>query len=496
MSEKQTSYRQIMKATSLFGGLQIFNIIITIIRSKFIAVLLGPAGMGIAGLLTSTIGLIGSITGFGLGSSAVKNVAASNTTSNSFKIATTVSVLRRLVWITGLLGTLVTIVLSPWLSQLTFGNKDYTLAFAFLSITLLLTQLSTGQLTLLQGMRKLKYLAKADLTGILMGLLISVPIYYTWGIQGIVPAIIVSSIFTLFFSWFFASKVKIETIHVNKTMLQTEGLDMLRLGIMLSMSGFITLGASYIVRIYISHTGGVDQVGLYNAGFSIINTYVGMIFTAMATDYYPRLAGVSHDDVKSKNVINQQGEIAILIIAPVLTCFLVYINWAILLLYSNKFLGVNEMIHWAALGMFFKASSWSVSFILLVKSSRNLFFWNEFIANIYVLLLNIIGYKLFGLTGLGISFLVGYFLYFLQVYIIAKTKYSFEFENSFYKIFAIQFLLGLACFIAVKIIPTPWSYITGTGMIFLSSAYSIWQLASRIGLKSLMNKLINKDRLK
>ena len=45
MTEEQSSYRQIVKATSVFGGVQGFNILISIIRSKVVAVLLGPAGI-------------------------------------------------------------------------------------------------------------------------------------------------------------------------------------------------------------------------------------------------------------------------------------------------------------------------------------------------------------------------------------------------------------------------------------------------------------------
>ncbi len=71
-----------MKATALFGGVQIFNIFIQIIRSKVVATLLGPAGMGIMGLLNSTIDIIGKSTNFGLGLSAVKNIAAANSTKN------------------------------------------------------------------------------------------------------------------------------------------------------------------------------------------------------------------------------------------------------------------------------------------------------------------------------------------------------------------------------------------------------------------------------
>jgi len=489
MSEKETSYRQIMKATSVFGGVQFFNIIISIIRSKFIAVLLGPAGMGVAGLLNSTVQLIGGFTNLGLGASAIKNVSAAHASEDKHKIGTVVSVLRRLVWITGIGGTLLVLFFSELLSQLTFGNKNYTAAFAFISVSLLLTQLSTGQLVVLQGMRKIKYLAQANLLGMLSGLLISVPVYYIWGLDGIVPGIILSPIITLLFSWFFASKVEIEKVKVTNSLLRTEGRDMLKMGIMLSMSSFITLGASYIVRIYIGREGGLDKVGLYNAGFAIINTYVGMIFTAMATDYYPRLSGVSANNQESRNVINQQAEIAILIIAPVLACFLTFISWAVILLYSNKFVEVNGMIQLAALGMFFKTVSWTIGFLFLAKGSTKIYFWGELIANIYFLILNLVGFKYFGLDGLGISFILGYVLYLVQVYIIAKTKYEFKFEKALYNIFIVQFILGILCFISVKMILAPWSYFVGGVLIVLSSIYSYRELDKRIGLKIIFKNI-------
>ena len=154
MTEKQSSYRKIFKATSLFGGVQSFNIIISVIRSKLVAVLIGPAGMGIAGLLTATTGFIAAFTNFGLETSAVKNVAAADTTGDKERVKTTVTALRRLVWVTGILGMIVTAILSPWLSRLTFGNKDYTLAFIWLSVTLLFKQLSSGQLVILAGTAK------------------------------------------------------------------------------------------------------------------------------------------------------------------------------------------------------------------------------------------------------------------------------------------------------------------------------------------------------
>lgn len=496
MQEKQASYRQIFKSTSLFGGVQVFNIIFAIIRSKFVAVLLGPTGMGITGLLSSTIGFVSSLTTFGLGTSAVKNVASVAETGDNVRVSKVVMVLRRLVWITGTLGMVLTAVLSPWLSELTFGNREYTFAFIWISCTLLFAQLSTGQMVVLQGLRKLNYLAKANVVGSVIGLLITIPVYYIWKLDGIVPVLIISSLTSMLLSWYFARKTGVKSVKVTKDEIMTEGKEMLKMGFMISLSGLIVSATSYLIRIYISKKGGVEQVGLYNAGFSIINTYVGMVFTAMGTDYYPRLSAVAHDNIKSRELINQQAEVSILILAPILTGFLVFINWVIILLYSNKFVAVNEMIHWAALAMYVKAAIWSIGFILLAKGASKLFFWNELIGNGYILGFNILGYKFAGLEGLGISILASYFLYFIQIFIVTKVKYSFSFNTAFYKVAGFQFLLGLLCFIIMRSLSSPWTYILGSLLMIISTFYSFRELEKRIGLKEVVIKRLNNFRKK
>ncbi|WP_296150841.1 O-antigen translocase [uncultured Flavobacterium sp.] len=488
MSEHQSSYRQIFKATSLFGGVQVFNIILSIVRSKIIAVLLGPAGMGVAGLLTATTGLVANLTNFGLGTSAVRDIAAANEANNTERITRVITVFRKLVWLTGFLGMIVTLIFSSYLSQITFGNKDYTLGFALLSCTLLFTQLISGQDVILQGMRKLKQLAKANMVAATLGLATSVPLYYIYGKDGIIPAIIVSSLTTLVVTWYFAKSVKVKSIDINLKQTIFEGKSMLKMGIMLSISGLITVLVSYIVRIYISNLGGIKDVGLYNAGFAIIGTYVGLIFTAMGTDYYPRLTGVSNDNGKMTDLVNHQSEIAILILSPILCVFLVFIKFVVLILYSNEFIAVNEMVHWAAIGMYFKAISWSLGFIILAKGDTKVFLWNELSANIYVLVFNILGYKYWGLNGLGISFFLSYVVYLVQVYIVVSKKYNFLLLRSFYKIFVLQLILGLLCFLNIRFIALPWAYLIGVVLIILSVANSVMEMDKRLGIKNALKK--------
>ena len=148
MSKQQSSYRQIFKATSLFGGVQVFNILIGIVRVKFVAILLGTAGVGMISLFNAPMQMIMSITGLGIALSAVRDISEASASGERSRIAKTVRTLKRWSWFTGMLGALVTIVLAPKLSEWSFGNKEYTWAFIWLSVTMVLQAISKGQNTL------------------------------------------------------------------------------------------------------------------------------------------------------------------------------------------------------------------------------------------------------------------------------------------------------------------------------------------------------------
>lgn len=481
-----------MKATSIFGGVQVVNILISIGRSKILAILLGPAGIGVLGLIMSTTKLISSLTNFGLGISAVKEIAIAFELGDEKQLSKTLVIVKRWIWFTGLFGALLTLVLSPFLSELTFGNKEYTIAFVWLSITLLLNQLTSGGFVFLQGLRKLKYLAQANVIGAALGLLISVPIYYYLGVKGIVPAMICTSILGFAAAFYFTKKVKNKPVAVTLKETKEKGKGMLIMGFMLSISGIMVLGVSYVIRIFINNNGGVEDVGLFNAGIAIISTYVGLLFTAMETDYFPRLSAVIHDNDKAITLINQQAEIAILILSPVLIVFLVFVDLIITILYSAEFIPIKEMIYWAAIGMFFKVAAWVVAFFFIAKGATKLFFWNELGTNVYTLILNLIGYYYWGLTGLGLSYLVSYFIYLVQIYTITRKVYKFNFSASIVKIFLIQFSLAITCLLVAKLFSSPWTYVIGTLFILISIYYSFMELDKRLNLKDLLGKYFNK----
>ena len=489
----QSSYRSIFKATSLFGSVQLFQIIIQIVKSKFIAILLGPAGVGIIGLYQSGILLVQNITNMGLASSAVRDVSEAFGLKDYHRINLVITTIRRLVWGTGLLGMIALAVFSPLLSKASFGNYDYTIPFIFLSVTLLLDQISAGQKVVLQGMRKLKELAKCSVIGSTFGLLVSVPLYYLLGVKGIVPTLFFNSICTLSVSWLYSRKIPVQKIEQSTKETFKQGRLMLVMGISMSLSGIFNTAASYVIRAYIQFVDGVEVVGLFQAGFMIMSTYVGLVFNAISTDYYPRLAAVNKDNSKCKEIINQQGEMASLILVPMLTICLVFMPVILNVLYSNEFLRANDYISWACIGMYLRLASWVISFSFVAKAESKLFMLNEALACSYYVLFSVVGYYLGGLTGVGIAFTLQYLVYLIQVYLIARKRYQFRFSNNFIQTYFCLLIALILCLVIVLSFNGWQKYTFGVLIILLCSGYCLFLLNKKIDLLGAVRNKINKQ---
>ena len=380
-----------------------------------------------------------------------------------------------------------------------FGNKDYTISFIWISIALLFKQLSSSQLAILQGLRKLQYLAKANLLGNFIGLLITLPLYYFFRIDAIVPAIIIATFMSFIFTYYYSQKLDIAPVAISRKEAVSEGKGMINLGVMLSLSSMITLLVAYIIRIYIGSSNeteelGLIDVGLYSAGFVILNSYVGIIFNAMGTDYFPRLSEIANDIIKLRKTVLEQAIVAILLITPIIVVFLAFAPLIIVILYSNEFSPIVAMVTWGILGMIFKAVSWSMGYMIIAKGDSKVFIKTAIGFNAILLLINIVGYHYGGLEGIGISFFIYYIIHFITIRIITYYRYDFYFEKGFYKIFTFTVIMCLIAFLITFISIPVLKYLLMTGIIIVSCLYSYKQLDKKIGLKDYLAGIFKRKK--
>ena len=87
------SYGQILKSSALIGGSSVINVAVSIARVKIMALLLGPAGVGLVGLYGSILDLTQSIAGMGVNSSGVRQIAEAAGSGETRRVARTAAVL-------------------------------------------------------------------------------------------------------------------------------------------------------------------------------------------------------------------------------------------------------------------------------------------------------------------------------------------------------------------------------------------------------------------
>lgn len=497
MTDDRNSYRSITKAIGLFGGTKAFQIIISIIKNKFVAVLLGPVGMGIAGMITSTTGFISALTGFGLHTSAVRDIVQAYSSGDNKRISRVVSILRKLVIFTGLIGTVVTFLFARSLSVWSFGNYDYTFAFRLVSVILFIDQLCIGQTVLLQGTFHYRMMAKSSLLGSVIGLFISVPLYYVFGMKAIVPVIIVSSFTNMMLSWYYSHKIAIPTLKISLKEAFTGGKVMLVLGFAIALKGVINTGSTYLLRLFISNFGNIADVGLYTAGIAIATSYIDVVLSSMGSDYSPRLSSIANDNKLFSDVINRQMILLTAFIAPLIIFFIVFVRQFTILLYSVKFLAIIGMIEWMMVGMFFRAISWCLSYSCIAKGDSKLFFLNELGATIYTLALTVTGYKLYSFSGMGIAFCVTYIMYFIQMFFVCSKRYDFSLSMKFFKMSIPLIGISFIFFFLGKLeLSSFYHYLIGIIGILIVTCISYRQLDKLLDLKSIIKAFKTKIKHK
>ena len=226
----------------------------------------------------------------------------------------------------------------------------------------------------------------------------------------------------------------------------------------------------------------------------IINTYVGMVFTAIGTDFYPRLAAVNQDNAACRSVISQQGEIASQILAPLLCGCILLMPLILRILYSDQFLDAGPFVLWCCPGMMFKLASWLIAYQFIAKAESRLYIFTELAGGVIYLVLSLIGYRWGGLAGLGIAFSVNYLLYLSIVFIIAVKRYGFSFSGSFVQSSLLQFLLIAGAMTCIMVIDAPLKYWLCSALTACSCCFAVYMLDKKMDIRKLLKERFSTKR--
>ena len=140
-----TSHVEALKSTSIIGGSTAITILIRMVRTKVLAILLGPAGIGLEAIYDSVISLARIGVDMGISSSGVRQIASAVGSGSQSTIAATVFTLRRVCLLLGLIGAAALFLTREQVSKLAFGNADHAFDIGLLSVILLFVALRAGR---------------------------------------------------------------------------------------------------------------------------------------------------------------------------------------------------------------------------------------------------------------------------------------------------------------------------------------------------------------
>ena len=479
--ESDKNYAHVLKYTGIFGGVQGLMILIGLVRNKFVALLLGAGGMGFASLLTSVQNFASQCTNLGVSFGAVPRLSELYGQEGKQNLVRFIQVVRLWSLIGAVLGMVFCVAISPFADTMTFTWGNHTLHYAVLGLSVAMLAITGGETAILKATRRLGALAKIQLVTALLSLVISIPLYYFLYHSGVMPVIVLTALTTMLATMAYSYRCYPLRLAFNTKLLR-EGADMIRLGVAFVLAAVIGSGAEMMIRASLNVDSGLDDVGMYNAGYMITLTYAGMVFSAMESDFFPRLSGVNHDINATNETVNKQMEVSLLLLAPMLAALIMSLPLLIPLLFSNEFLPVVAMAQVTVLAMYFKVQTLPVAYITLARSLSMSYLMLETIYYAVLVILVIMGYRQWGLYGTGIAIVLAHIFDYVLINGYAYWKYGYRSTSQVRKYGVTQTLLGVAAF-TVSLTCEGWLYwITEAALVIASTAYSLMILRQKTHL--------------
>jgi PST family polysaccharide transporter len=374
-SHPSSSYREALKATSITGATSVVEVLLRMVKSKVIAVVVGPGGIGMFGVLSSATGLVSTLVGLGITGSGVRQVAAA--AGDQAQVARVTHTLRRTSVILGLIGTAVVLLLATPIARVAAGSAEYAGYLMLLAPLIFFTTVSGGQTALLRGLRQIATLARLKVIGVFFGTLFALPFVLKWGLDGIAPAMLMTAAVILVASWWYARQVEIPSVSLSAREFLGELRGLVGLGAVFLLTGLQATGIEFLLRTILLHQTDLATVGQFLAAAALSHVYVNFILQAMGMDYLPRLTRVKDDPVACNRLVNEQSEVALLLAGAGIVALTVLAPLLIPLLYSGRFAAAIEVFRWQCLGVLLKVASWPIGFVLIAKGMRTTFLVTE-----------------------------------------------------------------------------------------------------------------------
>jgi antigen flippase len=407
------SFSRILRSSAFMGGAQVATLGAGFLRTKVIALVLGPAGVGLAGLFNTYSGSISAFAGWGLGTAGVRLIAGATTEEKT----KTQAAVRRMGWLLSLIGLTLSCLLFWPTTWLTFGANDYVLEMAIVALAVPCLIASGTWSALLQADGMVGSMAKVQIAGALLGTFLGLPLVYLYGTIGVALSILLAAAIPAALLW--------RAAHVHCSPQVQESVErpyldsLIKMGGALMVVGWASQLSTYLVRMAIIRIEGIDAAGLYQAAFAIAGSLPGFVFAAMGADFFPRVASTSSEE-DAMRATEKQIIIGVILASPLIAVILLFSREILALLFTKSFETAAVPMMWLTWGIFVRLLAWPLGFWMIAKIRPMVVMSVEACAAGLLAVLQAYLTHRAGLPGAGIGFLLAYMAYAIVLVILAR----------------------------------------------------------------------------
>lgn len=451
--------RNVVKAVGMLSGVQLISVVSAVVRVKFVALVLGPAGIGLVGIFQTALDMLSTLAQMGLGVSGTREVAVSEAPTAQSRA---VALVKAWGWRLALLGLLVTLLASPWLSLWSFDSVAHAGSFMILGAGVAFAVGGAIISAVMRGTRSYASLARGTIVGAVGSVVVFVPLILGLNERGVAPAVVAAAAVTLAGMWMASRRDK--TLRalpplehpLSRGDINAAGGRLIKLGWWVTLAYAVGDLSNYALLSFINRVADVAEVGYFQAGYTLLVRYTGFIFGALAVEYFPRVSGAHASARRLSVYASHEVSLLMWVFVPVSTAFVAAAPLIVRLLYTDGFEVILPYLYTGAAGAVLRCLSISLSYLVLAKGDGPKFLLTEGLSALAFVGAGMAFYSQWGLDGMGVAYVTAFIFDILLLLLITRRSYGVSVSRAALSLCAGAFLTVAGCGAIAMLVPQYW----------------------------------------
>lgn len=421
-SKSSSFFKSNLKHATLAG----IGLIVSVIRNKITAVILGPDGIGLLGLLQNWLNLVARMSALGLCTVGTQQISKAIYEGNYIRSYNLIFVVFAVPLTVSTIMSFV-ILFEP---KAVIGIQlNHDLAqVVMLCIGLVLTVLYMSMESVARAHKITDKFVITNLLGSITAIFCAVAIMIYFKQYGVYALLLLSPLFSLLLLKYeivglfkLGFKFKKEVISLVKPMLI--------LGLPVVCSVPFAIGGQYMSKILIFDSYGSDNLGYFQAACTLSYASIGFLVSAMNLNFYPKLAeAISKDITSSSAIISKQIQFGLIISLPVVLALMVFGDFFISKLYSSEFITAIGVFKLQIIGDYLRLIYMPIFFVSLATARTKNYLVIEIASGLVYVGTVFAVTKFLNFEFLGFALIIQSLLYIILCIVNAKKIINHKFD--------------------------------------------------------------------